>query len=136
MDDSLDRRKTWTPPPRPEWLATFNRIGQMMDIKSVISLMKLDSVFQTMVYGDDMPHGKPAPDIYFETARRLGIEPSAFIGIEDSSNGIRALHNADMRIIAVPSPGFTLPPDVAALADITLTTLEDFSLDAIAQLDA
>ena len=38
MDDALDRRKTWTPPPRPEWLAKFNQIGQMMDIKSVISL--------------------------------------------------------------------------------------------------
>ncbi len=103
-------------------------------IKSVISLMKLDSVFETMVYGDDMPHGKPSPDIYFETARRMNLPPSAFIGIEDSSNGVRALHNAGMRIIAVPSPGFTLPPDVAALADITLATLEHFSLNAIADL--
>ncbi len=104
-------------------------------IKRVVSLMKLDTVFETMVYGDDLPHGKPAPDIYFETARRLGLQPQEFIGVEDSPNGIHALHNADMGIIAVPSPGFTLPTDVAALADITLSSLEGFSLDAIEQLN-
>ena len=38
MNTEFDRRAVWTPPPRPEWLAKFNQIGQMMDIKSVISL--------------------------------------------------------------------------------------------------
>jgi hypothetical protein len=38
MNPEFDRRAVWTPPPRPEWLAKFNQIGQMMDIKSVISL--------------------------------------------------------------------------------------------------
>jgi hypothetical protein len=38
MGDAFDRRKIWTAPPRPGWLAKFNQIGQMMDVRSVISL--------------------------------------------------------------------------------------------------
>ncbi len=105
-------------------------------IDRVMALTGLDAVFQHIVYGDDMAHGKPAPDIYFEAARRLGVDPAACVGIEDSANGVRALHNAGMRIIAVPSPGFTLPPDVAALAHLTLTSLERLDADQVRALGA
>ena len=103
-------------------------------IRSVTKLMGVDTIFETMVFGDDMERGKPNPDIYLETARRLNLSPAECIGVEDSANGVRALHAAGMRIIAVPSPGYALPPDVAALADIALTSLEQFSLDQIARL--
>lgn len=97
-------------------------------IDTVMRLSGLERVFNVRVYGDDIPHGKPAPDIYFEAARQLGARPSRCIGIEDSANGLRALHAAGMAAIAVPSPGFGLPPDVLALADRVLPSLEFFSL--------
>ncbi|MBK8025244.1 MAG: HAD family phosphatase [Chloroflexi bacterium] len=103
-------------------------------IQTVMSLTGLDRVFQTVVYGDDMERGKPAPDIYLETARRLGVDPSHCLGIEDSGNGVRALHAAGMMIIAVPSPGFSLSDDVLALADLVLPSLESFSLETIQSL--
>jgi beta-phosphoglucomutase-like phosphatase (HAD superfamily) len=99
-----------------------------------MAITGLDAVFQHIVYGDDMAHGKPAPDIYFEAARRLGVDPAACVGIEDSANGIRALHNAGMRIIAVPSPGFTLPSDVAGLAHLTLSSLDGLDADQVRAL--
>lgn len=105
-------------------------------IQNVMALTALDKVFQTIVYGDDLERGKPAPDIYFETARRLGVDPTHCLGIEDSANGVRALHAAGMISIAVPSPGFTLPDDVVALADRVLPSLESFSLELIRQLGA
>jgi HAD superfamily hydrolase (TIGR01509 family) len=103
-------------------------------IDHVMRLTKLDTVFQYVVYADDMAHGKPAPDVYLHTAQLLGIAPNACLGIEDSPNGIRSLHAAGMVIIAVPSPDFPLPDDVLALADVHLRSLKEFSLERVRAL--
>ena len=100
-------------------------------IQNVMMLTGLDKVFQTVVYGDDMAHGKPAPDIYFEAARRLGVNPAHCLGIEDSANGLRSLHAAGMIAVAVPSPAFPLPADVLALADAVLPSLEGFTAEFV-----
>jgi mannitol-1-/sugar-/sorbitol-6-/2-deoxyglucose-6-phosphatase len=104
-------------------------------IKRVMELTGLDKVFQAMVYGDDQPRGKPHPDVYLETARLLGVSPERCVGIEDSINGIRSLHAAGMKIIAVPSPSFPLPDEIRALADVQLESLEDFSVTLLDALD-
>ena len=96
-------------------------------IDTVMRLSGLETVFAVKVYGDDIPNGKPAPDIYFEAARQLGARPSRCLGIEDSANGLRALYAAGMTAIAVPSPGFSLPPEVLAPADRVLPSLEFFT---------
>jgi HAD superfamily hydrolase (TIGR01509 family) len=95
----------------------------------------LDQVFEVIVHGDTIPNGKPAPDIYLEALRRLGAEPSAAVGIEDSTNGVRALHNAGMWIIAAPSPGFPLPAEVEALAHHVLQSMADFDLAILTSFD-
>lgn len=97
-------------------------------IDTVLRLSGLRDDFAVRVYGDDIAHGKPAPDIYLEAARQLNARPGRCIGIEDSINGLKALHAAGMAAIAVPSPGFDLPPEVLALADRVLPSLEFFSL--------
>jgi beta-phosphoglucomutase-like phosphatase (HAD superfamily) len=97
-------------------------------------LTGLDKVFRAVVYGDDIPHGKPAPDIYLEAARRLGVPPKRCLGIEDSGNGVRALHNAGMLIVAAPTTDFPLPPDLLALAQATITSLEAFTPALVASL--
>ena len=105
-------------------------------IERVLDLTGLDSVFEHVLYGDDFEHGKPAPDIYLETARRLGLLPAECVGIDDSGNGVRALKAAGMYAIAAPSPGFPLPADILALADAHLAALTDFSLDMVRALDS
>ncbi len=55
-----------------------------------------------IITGDMVAHGKPAPDIYLLAAERLGVEPAACIGVEDSSNGVRAIHAAGMRAVMIP----------------------------------
>lgn len=104
-------------------------------IRHVTELTGLDQVFEVMVFGDDMARGKPHPDIYLETARRLGVAPERCAGIEDSGNGVRSLRAANMIVIAVPSPGFPLAPDVLALADVELPSLEALTLDLLRSLD-
>ena len=61
-----------------------------------------------------MARGKPAPDVYLEAARRLGVEPGRAAAIEDSRNGIRSARAAGMRVVAVPNAHF--PPDEGSLA--------------------
>ena len=104
-------------------------------IKAVLSITGLDQLFEVMIYGDEVPRGKPAPDIYLEALRALGVSPAASLGIEDSPNGLRSLKAAGMFAVAAPSPGFPLPPDALALADAHITTLEDFTVDLVRDIE-
>lgn len=103
-------------------------------IQEVMKLTGLDSVFEAVVYGDDLPNGKPAPDIYLETARRLGVSPAACVGIEDSANGVRSVKAAVMTCIAVPSPEFPLPDEILNMADLVLPSLEGFTVETVRKL--
>lgn len=105
-------------------------------IKEVLRLTGLDQIFEVMIYGDSIPHGKPAPDIYLEAMRQLGVTPDVSVGIEDSANGIRALKAAGMYAIAAPSPAFPLPEDILALCDAKIDDLTEFSVDLIQRIQA
>lgn len=105
-------------------------------IQQVMRLTGLDGVFEFMVYGDDIANGKPAPDIYLKTAELLGVPPERCLGIEDSSNGIRSVKAAGMFCLAAPSPAFPLKPEIAALADAEIDSLEKFSLALVQQIGA
>lgn len=61
----------------------------------------------TVVCGDMIEHGKPAPDIFLKAAELLKLPPRECIGLEDSYNGIRAVHSAGMLPVMVPD---LLPP--------------------------
>jgi HAD superfamily hydrolase (TIGR01509 family) len=95
-------------------------------IDLVLELSGLAPHFQVTVSSEEVPRGKPAPDVYLEAARRLGVEPEHCAAIEDSESGIRAAKAAGMRVIAIPNPRY--PPDEHALA------LADVVLDEIAEL--
>ena len=58
--------------------------------------------FRTIVTADDVARRKPAPDVYLEAARRLGVEPAQSIAIEDSGPGIASARAAGMKTIAIP----------------------------------
>jgi HAD superfamily hydrolase (TIGR01509 family) len=67
-----------------------------------LSAIGLDDSFETIVCGNEVEHGKPAPDIFLEAARRLDVPPSRCVVLEDSDAGARAAHAAGMRVIVVP----------------------------------
>jgi HAD superfamily hydrolase (TIGR01509 family) len=96
-------------------------------IEHVLEVSGLAPLFRATVSSEEVARGKPAPDVYLEAARLLGVEASHCAAIEDSSNGIRAGRAADMRVIAIPNRRY--PPDEDALA------LADVVLDSIRQLD-
>ena len=87
--------------------------------------------FGAVVCTDDMPHGKPAPDVYLEAARQLGVDPRACVCLEDSGAGIQSGKAAGMRVIAVPDPRFPPKPELLALADLRLDSLTQVDLAAL-----
>ncbi|MEO0562039.1 MAG: HAD family phosphatase [Chloroflexota bacterium] len=105
-------------------------------IETVIRTTGMDKLFETVVFGDTVPNGKPAPDIYLEALNRLDAAPATSIGIEDSAHGIHALKAAGMIAIAAPSPDFPLPQAVLILADAHITSMENFTPDLLKQLEA
>ncbi len=59
-------------------------------------------LFDTLIGGDQVQNGKPAPDIYLRAAETLGIAPARCAAFEDSENGVRAALAAGMITTQVP----------------------------------
>jgi HAD superfamily hydrolase (TIGR01509 family) len=92
--------------------------------------------FRATVSSEEVGRGKPAPDVYLEAARRLGIPPTECAAIEDSANGIRSGKSAGMRVIAIPNRHFPPDPEALALADATLRSLTELTPSVICSAGA
>jgi HAD superfamily hydrolase (TIGR01509 family) len=101
-------------------------------IDAVLDVSGLASSFRSTVSSEEVPRGKPAPDVYLEAARRLDVPPERCAAVEDSHNGIRSAHAAGMLVIAIPNPSF--PPDEEALAhaDVVIRSLDELTPELIA----
>ena len=91
--------------------------------------------FKTWVSSEEVARGKPAPDVFLEAARRLGVEPEKTVGIEDSHNGILAARAARMTVIALPNHEFPPGDDALEQADLVLDDLERLTVEAVERLD-
>jgi HAD superfamily hydrolase (TIGR01509 family) len=100
-------------------------------IDFVLEVSSLDRYFRATVSSEEVPRGKPAPDVYLEAARRLEAAPERCAAVEDSEAGIRSAKAAGMRVLAVPNPHF--PPAAGALeaADVVLESVADVTPEAV-----
>ena len=100
-------------------------------IDLALELLGVKHLFAATVSSEEVGRGKPAPDVYLEAARRLGVDPAQTTAVEDSHNGILAAKTAAMRVVAIPNSHF--PPDEAALAeaDVVLDSLAGLTAEAI-----
>jgi HAD superfamily hydrolase (TIGR01509 family) len=71
-------------------------------VLSAVAAAGFGDTFTAIVSADEVDRPKPAPDVYLETCRRLAVDPSATIGLEDSPSGIAAAKLAGLTVIAVP----------------------------------
>ena len=72
--------------------------GARANVELSLKAVGLDGLFDAMVAVDDVAHGKPAPDLYVEAARRLGAHPDGCIVFEDTEPGFAAARAAGMRV--------------------------------------
>ncbi|WP_458685838.1 HAD family hydrolase [Nocardia tengchongensis] len=85
--------------------------------------------FGATVCADEVPHGKPAPDVYLRAAELLGVAPEHAVAIEDSPTGSIAAQAAGCALLVVPcevpvpdAPGRTFRD---SLVGLDLTDLAD-----------
>ncbi len=108
--------------------------------RNVIDLVAAEAglaeAFMVTVSSEEVDRGKPAPDVYLEATRRLRVDPRACVAIEDSTNGIRSAHAAEMVVVAIPNQDFPPAPDALALADLRLDSIEELTPERIRRLAA
>ena len=69
--------------------------------RKTLGALGLLEYFQAVVTADDVQHGKPAPDIFLESARRLGVPPESCYAFEDADLGLQAARAAGMVAIDI-----------------------------------
>jgi HAD superfamily hydrolase (TIGR01509 family) len=99
--------------------------------EAVLELAGLTDCFCATVSSEEVERGKPAPDVYLEAARRLGVAPERCAAVEDSHSGIRSANSAGLRVVAIPNP--TYPPDeeALALADAVVGSLDELTIEVL-----
>jgi HAD superfamily hydrolase (TIGR01509 family) len=100
-------------------------------IAAVLRIAGLGGCFRAAVSSQEVPRGKPAPDVYLRALDRLGVAPADAVAIEDSGAGIRSAAAAGMRVLAIPNPVY--PPSDAdlALADAVRPRIAGLTADAL-----
>jgi HAD superfamily hydrolase (TIGR01509 family) len=105
-------------------------------IAAVLQSAGLRSCFQAAMSTEQVPYGKPAPDIYLAVTAALGCPPPACAAVEDSSNGIRSAAAAGLLVIAIPQPRYPPDPDALAQASLELPGLAGLTPGAVEALAA
>jgi HAD superfamily hydrolase (TIGR01509 family) len=92
-------------------------------------------LFRATVSSEEVERGKPAPDVYHEAARRLGVDPTRCAAIEDSENGIRSAAAAGMKVVAIPNAVFPPSDEALSLAGVVVASLEELQPALVENLD-
>ena len=78
--------------------------SSVIAIEKMLSFFRLESVFSGFVSGNNVSHGKPAPDIFLAAAEKLGARPETCLVIEDSDAGVEAARRAGMKVVGFANP--------------------------------
>jgi HAD superfamily hydrolase (TIGR01509 family) len=100
-------------------------------IETVLQSAGLRPDFQVTMSTEQVPRGKPAPDIYLAVTERLGVTPASCAAVEDSSNGLRSAAAAGLRVIAIPRPQYPPDPDALARTSLVLPNLDELTPEAL-----
>ena len=100
-------------------------------IDAALESAGLARFFRATVSSEEVPRGKPAPDVYLEAARRLGVEATRCAAVEDSHSGIRAAKAAGMRVVAVPNPSYPPGDEALAEADVVIRSLDELTPELV-----
>ncbi len=105
-------------------------------ILAVLSATDLLRYFTATVSSEEVPRGKPSPDVYREAAHRLGLDPHGCLGVEDSTNGIKAAVAAGLTVIAIPNHQYPPNPDALALCTMVVSSLAEVRTGIMQRLDS
>jgi HAD superfamily hydrolase (TIGR01509 family) len=101
-------------------------------IEAVLRAAGIEQLVQAAVSSEQVGRGKPAPDVYLEAVRRLGVEGANAAAVEDSHNGIRSAKAAGLRVVAIPNHHFPPDEESLALADAVLASIDELTVEVVA----
>lgn len=104
------------------------------NVDLVVEALGLESYFQVVIDGDQVSRPKPDPEIYLLAAERLGVEPSRVVAFEDSFVGIKSVHAAGMKCVAIASAFPFEQLRDATEADWVARSFEEVSLGRLRRL--
>jgi HAD superfamily hydrolase (TIGR01509 family) len=93
--------------------------------EDILEKIGVSERYQVLAAGDEVPNGKPAPDVYLFAAELLNKAPEQCLAVEDSSIGCRAAHAAGMMVVAIPNDQYM--EEKFECADHIMTSLLDLS---------
>ncbi|OUM93786.1 MAG: phosphatase [Thermobacillus sp. ZCTH02-B1] len=102
-------------------------------IEAVLAKFGIRESFDCVISGEEVPNGKPAPDIYLEAAKRLGVPPAACAVLEDSRNGVLAAKRAGMYCIGFANPN-SGNQDLS-LADRVVSAIDEIHVEHLLAAD-
>jgi HAD superfamily hydrolase (TIGR01509 family) len=100
-------------------------------IERFLDASGLRGCFTVSLSSEEVGRGKPAPDVYLEAARRLGVAAERCVAVEDSTNGIRSAAAARMRVVAIPNTHFPPAPEALELATVVITGLDELTVELV-----
>ena len=101
---------------------TSSAVGSSID--AILRRLNLRDAFSLIVDGSEVVHGKPDPEAYLLTARKLNVEPHDCLVLEDSHVGVVAAKRAGMACVAVPNPRAQTAQDLSA-ADVIVDRIDE-----------
>jgi HAD superfamily hydrolase (TIGR01509 family) len=103
-------------------------------IDQVLATAGLTDAFQVTLSTEEVPRGKPHPDVYLTAAEKLGLAPAVCAAVEDSSNGLRSAGAAGLAVVAIPHGVYPPAPDALAMASLVVSDLRELTVEAIDRL--
>ena len=127
-----------SPAPRPRcarlaarWPLALASSSNRVVIEAALRSLHLEQTFRVVVSSEEVPHGKPAPDVYLAAAHQLGVRADQMVAVEDSANGIRSAVSAGMHVVAIPNTEFPPPASVLSTASVVLASLEELTVTVV-----
>ncbi|MEU4558032.1 HAD family phosphatase [Actinoplanes sp. NPDC023936] len=103
-------------------------------IDQVLETAGLTGAFEVTLSTEEVPRGKPAPDVYLTAVAKMGLTPADCAAIEDSSNGLRSAAAAGLTVIAVPHGVYPPAPDALAGASRVVGAISEVTPEMITTL--
>ena len=103
-------------------------------IETVLATLEVTDSFEQVVSSEEVPRGKPAPDVYLEATRRLGLEPGVCAAVEDSTNGLLAAAAAGLAVVAYPNRRFPPAADALERAALVVDSLDELTPETLSAL--
>jgi len=113
-----------------DWPLALASSSHRRVIDAALAGTGLTDAFRAVVSSDEVERGKPAPDVFLEAARRLGVDAGRVLVVEDSLNGLKAGRVAGMTTVLIPNESVPPAPGWEEQADVVLNRIAD--LDPVA----